>query len=281
MNTAGPAREDFRFDYEDEATIEGRGTGDLRPRDLALTRLERCLAAFAGLPRGAKVLEVGCGAGRHARTLKKLRPGLDLYGCDLSRRAIQEAIAYSDGVSYAVADGTRLPFDDAAFQAVMLFDLLEHVPDVEGVVREVARVLAPGGTFHGFIPIEGQPHTLFHKLRHSRRLPVHRWKRERIGHIQQLTDAGVADLFRRAGLSVLSMTYSFHLAGQVHDIADYWWRDQVADPRLSRKRKRMATLIARLIFFPTRRLAYWEDRWRSGSNRATGLHLTASKTSGV
>src|SRR5436305_1642793 len=101
--------EEFSFDYEDESIIEGRGTGDLRPRDLALTRLERCLEAFVGLPDGAKVLEVGCGAGRQARTVKKLRPGLLLYGCDLSQRAITEAQTYKDGVEYKVADATRLP----------------------------------------------------------------------------------------------------------------------------------------------------------------------------
>lgn len=269
--------EEFQFDYEDEGIIEGRGTGDLRPRDLALTRLERCLEAFVGLPGGAKVLEVGCGAGRQARTLKKLRPNLEIHGCDLSQRAIDEAKSYNDGVEYRVANASRLPYEDASFEAVMLFDVLEHVPDVESVVREIARVLKPGGLFHGFIPIEGQPHTLFYRLRHSQRLPIARWKKERIGHIQQLTDSGLEELFRRCGFSLRDMSYSFHLAGQIHDIADYWRRDRLANPQLSARNKKIVALVARLIFYPTWRLAYREDKWRARSNHATGLHLTAAK----
>ena len=54
-------------------------------------------------------------------------------------------------------------------------------------VAEIARVLKPGGRFHGFVPCEGNPHTFFATLRHSRRFPIHRWKRDHIGHIQILT----------------------------------------------------------------------------------------------
>ena len=272
-----PLAADFQFDYEAESTIEGRGTGALRPRDLALTRLERGLSAFVGLPAGAKVLEVGCGAGRQSRTLKKLRPDLQVYGCDLSERAIAEARSYNDGVEYKMADANRLPYDTATFEAVMLFDVLEHVPEVASVVGEVARVLKPGGLFHGFIPIEGQPGTLFYRLQNSHRLPIARWKRERIGHIQQLTDSAVEQIFRSCGFSMRDKTYSFHLAGQIHDIADYWRRDGLADPTLAANRKKAVALLARLIFYPTWRLAYWEDRLLARSNRATGLHLTAVK----
>jgi ubiquinone/menaquinone biosynthesis C-methylase UbiE len=181
----------FVFDYEDESIIEGRGTGNLTDYDLATTRLERCVKAFAALSAGAKVLEVGCGAGRQARTLKTLRPELELHGADLSHRAIDEARSYNDGVEYRVADANRLPYEDNSFEAVMLFDVLEHVPEVAQVVGEIARVLKPGGLFHGFIPIEGQPDTLFYRLRNSKKLPIAVWKRDRIGHIQQLTSNGV------------------------------------------------------------------------------------------
>ncbi len=276
-NPTGTKTEDFQFDYEDESTIEGRGTGALRPRDLALTRLERCLTAFVGLPKGAKVLEIGCGAGRQSRTLKKFRPDLQVFGCDLSHRAITEAQSYSDGVEYKVADANRLPYDDQTFEAVMLFDVLEHVPEVASVVREAARVLKPGSLFHGFIPIEGQRGTLFHLLQNSQKLPIARWKRERIGHIQQLTDSSLEQIFREAGFSVRDMTYSFHLTGQLYDITDYWRRDRLANPQISANRKKVIAGLARVLFFPTWRLAYWEDRLLARWNKATGLHLTAAK----
>jgi len=269
---------EFQFDYENEATIEGRGTGDPNKKDLAAIRLNRCLKAFAALKPMAKVLEVGCGAGRQARTLKKLRPELLVSGCDLSQRAIDEAQSYKDGVEYKVSDAGSLPYPNGTFDAVMLFDVLEHVPDVQSVVKEVVRVLKPTGIFHGFIPIEGQPHTLFYRFRESKRLPIATWKRERIGHIQQLTDVGVIQLFAECGLKTTDKSYSFHLMGQILDIADYWKRDRLAQPKLPVWRKKPVELAARLIMFPTWRLAFYEDNWRKGSKRATGLHLTCKKT---
>jgi ubiquinone/menaquinone biosynthesis C-methylase UbiE len=276
MNTK-TSQQTFVFDYEDESIIEGRGTGNLTDHDLSTTRLERCVKAFAGLPAGAKVLEVGCGAGRQARTLKALRPELELHGADLSQRAITEAQSYNDGVEYRVADATRLPYDDTTFDAVMLFDVLEHVPDVAQVVGEIARVLKPGGLFHGFIPIEGQANTLFYRLRHSRRLPIAEWKRDRIGHIQQLTSEGVAAIFRAAGLTTTEQSYSFHLLGQIFDLTDYWHRDRLARPNYPAWRKKIVKLVARFIFFPTWRLSYREDKLLAQSQKATGMHLTCRK----
>jgi ubiquinone/menaquinone biosynthesis C-methylase UbiE len=271
-------KENFVFDYEDESIIEGRGTGNLTDRDLSTTRLERCIAAFAGLPAGAKVLEVGCGAGRQARTLKSLRPALEIHGADLSQRAITEAQSYNDGVEYRIADAHRLLYDDATFDAVMLFDVLEHVPDVAQVVGEIGRVLKPGGLFHGFIPIEGQPHTLFYRLRNSKTLTIAKWKMERIGHIQQLTSNGVETIFKNAGLEPISASYSFHLLGQIFDITDYWQRDCTARADYPAWRKNLVKLIARVIFFPTWRLSYHEDKRLAHSPKATGMHFTCRKT---
>ena len=82
--------------------------------------------------------------------------------------------------------------------------------------------------FHGFVPCEGNPRTFFAALRHSRRLPIHRWKRDHIGHIQILTTARVGGDLDRRGLTVRDLTYSFHLLGQIHDLVDYWRREQLA-----------------------------------------------------
>lgn len=277
MQTQSFSSTPFSFDYENPQTIEGHGVGDPTRHDLAATRLVRLLKAFRSLPPGSKVMEVGCGVGRQSRTLKKLRPDLQVFGCDLSQLAISEARKYNDEVEYEVSDAARLPYSDASFDAVMLFDVLEHVPDVEAVVREVARVLKPEGLFHGYIPIEGQPHTLFIRLRNSQRFPLARWKREQIGHIQQLTAAGIIALFQRCQLEPHHYDYSFHLAGQLHDLADYWRRDRLANPALPAWRKKLVALTARIIFFPLWRICYWEDEWRATSNRAAGLHLTAVK----
>lgn len=274
MTTQTP---EVTFDYENPATIEGHGVGDPSSRDLAATRLVRLLQAFEQLPAGAKVLEVGCGAGRQSRTLKKYRPELEVYGCDLSQVAIEVARGYNDGVSYEVSDAARLPYPDNTFEAVMLFDVLEHVPDVALVVREIERVLKPNGLFHGYIPIEGQSHTIFSLLRNNKRLPLAEWKRAQIGHIQQLTDTGTLQLFRECGFEPIHYDYSFHLAGQLHDLFDYWRRDCLANPNLAKWRKRIVANVARVAFFPLWRISYWEDNFRRNSNWAAGMHLTAIK----
>jgi SAM-dependent methyltransferase len=206
-----------------------------------------------------------------------LRPELLVSGCDLSQRAITEAISYKDGVDYRVSDAARLPYEDNSFDAVMVFDVLEHVPDPASVINEIARVLKPGGIFHGFIPIEGQPHTFFWHLRNSQRLPIAGWKRDRIGHIQRFTDEGIIKLFADYDLRVIEKSYSFHLMGQILDIADYWQRDRVSRQNYPGWRKSLVKLTSRVIMFPTWRLAYYEDKFRAKSNRATGLHLTCIK----
>ena len=275
--TVEPAAETpFAFDYEDRRTVEGRGEVRVDSRDLAALRLERCLTALAG--SSGTLLEIGCGAGRNLRALRYYRPDLAVHGVDLSQTALAEAVGFGGHITYARGDALRLPYPDGGFDVVVLFDLLEHVPDVDAAVAEVARVLKPGGLFHGFVPCEGNPQTFFAALRGSRRLPIHRWKRDHIGHIQILTTRQLRLIFERHGLGVTDVTYSFHLMGQIHDIVDYWQREQLAGPRPARGRKRLLVRAAsRAVFWPTWRLAYYEDRRRQHDPRAVGVHLTARK----
>jgi SAM-dependent methyltransferase len=87
---------------------------------------------------GAKLLDVGCGTGWLAEHFS------DYTGIDGSPEAVDAAQA--KGRSIVQGDvGEPLPFGDAAFDGVVLKDLLEHVADPVAVVREAHRVLKPGG----------------------------------------------------------------------------------------------------------------------------------------
>jgi SAM-dependent methyltransferase len=87
---------------------------------------------------GAKLLDVGCGTGWLAEHFS------DYTGIDGSPEAVDAAQA--KGRSIVQGDGGEpLPFGDAAFDGVVLKDLLEHVADPVAVVREAHRVLKPGG----------------------------------------------------------------------------------------------------------------------------------------
>jgi ubiquinone/menaquinone biosynthesis C-methylase UbiE len=99
--------------------------------------------------RGCKrILDAACGNGRYSKfLLKKADPDATLTAFDLSPRMLQRARQRigSDRVSHAVADLTRLPYADGSFDAVVCGWVLEHLPDPRPGLRELARVLAPGG----------------------------------------------------------------------------------------------------------------------------------------
>lgn len=99
--------------------------------------------------RGCKrILDAACGNGRYSRFLLRHADADALItSFDLSPRMLLRARArlHCQRVSHAVADLTRLPYADAAFDAVVCGWVLEHLPDPRPGLRELARVLQPDG----------------------------------------------------------------------------------------------------------------------------------------
>ena len=262
------------YHVDDPVKIQGRDDVATGERNLGAWRLEQALIALGDM--GGRLLLLGAGAGRYARALARERPDLDVVGGDLSRRAVREAVARGGPPAYLGLDAQQLPFLDATFGAVVFFDLLEHVPDPDALLCECARVLAPGGLLHGFVPLEDEPGTLYALLRDNRPIPIHRWKREHVGHIQRFRRADVLARVWRAGFVVTAITSSFHLVGQAHDILDYWERER-ARGGAGRMPLVAVKLVTRVAFVVTWRLAYLEDRAYRGARGASGLHVTARK----
>jgi SAM-dependent methyltransferase len=172
-----------------------------------------------GLAAGERVLDMGCGSGRHA--FEAYRRGADVIAFD---RDADELAAVSDlfaemrkagevppGAQADVKQGDALglPFADAEFDRVVAAEVLEHIPDDHAAVAELGRVLRPGGTMAVTVP---------------------RWLPERLcwalskeyhevdgGHVRIYTRSGLTATLERAGLHATGHTH-------VHGLhAPYWW----------------------------------------------------------
>jgi ubiquinone/menaquinone biosynthesis C-methylase UbiE len=97
---------------------------------------------------GKELLEVGCGMGTDL--LQFARGGATCTGVDLTPRSIELSrlhfALYHQRARFLLADAERLPFADESFDAVYSNGVLHHTPRTEEAVREIHRVLRPGGT---------------------------------------------------------------------------------------------------------------------------------------
>ncbi|MGO9830318.1 MAG: class I SAM-dependent methyltransferase [Myxococcaceae bacterium] len=104
----------------------------------------RMLGDFTARP-GMRVLDLGTGVGAMAAALARRHPGIELWGLDLRAAQLRQAKTLHPVARYVQGDATRLPFPDASFDRVHASWVLEHIPQAAAVLREVHRILVPGG----------------------------------------------------------------------------------------------------------------------------------------
>ena len=96
---------------------------------------------------GMRLLEIGCGMGTDL--LQFARGGAKVTGIDLTPRSIEisqkHLTVYGESGDFAIADCETLPFVNESFDVVYSNGVLHHTPDTAGAVREIHRVLRPGG----------------------------------------------------------------------------------------------------------------------------------------
>lgn len=90
---------------------------------------------------GGRVLDIGCGAGQVVQRLAEA--GREVYGVDVSEPNIEKARRFTSRCQ--LYDGRRLPFPDGFFNCAGALNVLEHVEEPEAFIREVVRVVEPGG----------------------------------------------------------------------------------------------------------------------------------------
>jgi SAM-dependent methyltransferase len=96
-------------------------------------------------PPGRATLELGCGEGRVARDLSAR--GHHVVGLDRAPTLLAAAKSADPDGTYLVAEAAELPFPARTFDVVVAYNSLMDIADMPGAVREVGRVLRPGGTF--------------------------------------------------------------------------------------------------------------------------------------
>ena len=172
-----------------------------------------------GVGPNTKVIDVGCGAGRHS--FEAYRRGADviafdqdaveLANVDTMLQAMGEAgeAPASAKAQVVVGDALALPYPDGAFDCVIASEILEHIPDDDAAIAELVRVLKPGGSLAVTVP---------------------RWLPERICWLlsdeYHANEGGHVRIYRAAQLRAklsdggLTYTHSHHAHG-LH--SPFWW----------------------------------------------------------
>ncbi len=173
-----------------------------------------------GVRSGDRVLDLGCGFGRHAYQAARLDAQVVAFdfGAD-EVRSVQDtfgamAVAgeldpVDSRVGAVQGDALALPFPDGSFDRVIASEILEHIPDDEQAMSELARVLRPGGTMAITVPRCGPEFVNWSLSDEYHNVPG--------GHIRIYRRSQLVERLEGTGMRATG----HHHAHGLH--APYWW----------------------------------------------------------
>ena len=174
-----------------------------------------------GLAPGDLVLDAGAGFGRHA--FETARRGAHVVALDFASDEVRGTrntfaamidageIPADRYVAVMQGDATRLPFDTGVFDRVVTSEVLEHIQDDVAAIRELVRVLKPGGVLAATVPswFPEKINWMLSDEYHAPKSPG--------GHVRIYSATELRAKFAAAGLDV----YASHHAHALH--SPYWW----------------------------------------------------------
>jgi SAM-dependent methyltransferase len=147
------------------------------------------VAALApAIPPDGTAADLGCSSGLLLAQLHAARPDVALVGVDLVSSGLERAREVVPSATLVLADATDLPLGDATVDALSAVNVLEHVPDDALALREIARVLRPGGRAAVVVP---------------RGPGLYDYYDAALGHERRYAHGEVAARARQAGLDVV------------------------------------------------------------------------------
>jgi SAM-dependent methyltransferase len=182
----------------------------------------------AHTPSQGRVVEIGCGSGKMLRTLKVHKPGLELFGFDVKD-------PHEPPREYTFQKmGDDVPAADASFDVVLIFDVLEHVPNPRHTLAEAARVLKPTGKLVAYVPVEGERLSFYELFRLLMGRDIYAQTKE---HIQAFSHHELRALIEQY-FDIEELSYAYHVLGHFMDAAffaaqrasalrKFWWNDNV------------------------------------------------------
>ena len=172
-----------------------------------------------GVSRGEKLLDLGCGMGRHA--FQAVRLGARVVALDAASEEVTQVrntigamvdageVRKDDEAGAVQGNALCLPFSDASFDRVIASEVLEHIPDDEQAMAELSRVLRPGGTMAVTVPRCGPEFVNWALSDEYHNVPG--------GHVRIYRQSQLRGRLESTGLRA---TGSHHAHG-LH--APYWW----------------------------------------------------------